>query len=405
MRVYICPEHPEKTYTSWRKFRGHWSTQHRGEECPPREEFLREMEREEVLGKKKEHKEELKEGATQREEVAGAIAAGEFILPEDPIPRLAKILEVHGVPGDLTTQILGVFQLHPGYRENPVNLHYLLTAKLPRKLHSSIPMMISAFTTQEGGYPEGIPMMGGQSGMGMGPMPPFMYGGGMSPYYSPTVEYQPYFRPPISGREEGREGERRERVKEANPVQDAVALLGTLMDLQGKLSPGEKEGGPSVQEIFEGFRATIEEVTKDSKDQQDKLITQMGGIQEANKATLEGIQGQLHQAEKDRLQDKIDTLVEAKDEERSEGLGTLLKEAGEGIGSQLEGVRGTLEKGMDKATSLVEKAVAVEGVAVPPTGEGAAKTPQGRTPGAAKDLLEAEAKIEELATKLAGGKK
>ncbi|GAI74134.1 unnamed protein product, partial [marine sediment metagenome] len=189
MRVYICPEHPEKTYTSWRKFRGHWSTQHRGEECPPREEFLREMEREEVLGKKKEHKEELKEEAAQREEVAGAITAGEFILPEDPIPRLAKILEVHGVPGDLTTQILGVFQLHPGYRENPVNLHYLLTAKLPRKLHSSIPMMISAFTTQEGGYPEGIPMMGGQSGMGMGPMPPFMYGGGMSPYYPPTVGY------------------------------------------------------------------------------------------------------------------------------------------------------------------------------------------------------------------------
>jgi len=405
MRVYICPEHPEKPYTSWRKFRGHWSTQHRGEECPPREEFLQEMEREEVLGKKKEHKEDLKEGAVKREEAAEAIATGEFILPEDPIPRLAKILEVHGVPGDLTTQILGVFQLHPGYRENPVNLHYLLTAKLPRKLHSSIPMMISAFTTQEGGYPEGIPMMGGQSGMGMGPTPPFMYGGGMSPYYPPTLGYQPIYRQPIGGHE-GTEGEeKRGRAKEPNPVQDAVALLGTIIDLKDKLMPSPTEGTPSVQEIFEGFRATIEEVTKDSKDQQDKLLVQMGGVQEANKTTLEGIQGQLHQAEKDRLQDRIDTLVEAKDEERSEGLGTLLKEAGEGVGAQLEGVRGTLDKGMDKVTDLVGKAVAVEGVTVPTTKEGITTAPGSRTPGAAKDLLEAEAKVEELAIKLAGGKK
>ena len=227
----------------------------------------------------------------------------------------------------------------------------------------------------------------------------------MSPYYPPTVGYQPYFKQPIGGREGTREEEGGGRVKEHSPVQDAVALLGTIVDLKDKLVPSAPEGSPSVQEIFEGFRATIEEVTKDSKDQQDGLIAQMGKIQEANQATLESIQGQLHQAEKDRLQDKIDTLVEAKDEERSEGLGTLLKEAGEGIGSQLEGVRGTLDKGMDKVTDLVGKAVAVEGVTIPPAGEGATKTPRSRTPAAAKDLLEAEAKVEELATKLGGGKK
>jgi len=54
MRVYICPQHPEKTYTSWRKFRGHWSTRHKGEECPPREEFMQEREKEEVIQYKKE---------------------------------------------------------------------------------------------------------------------------------------------------------------------------------------------------------------------------------------------------------------------------------------------------------------------------------------------------------------
>lgn len=402
MRVYICPEHPEKTYTSWRKFRGHWSTQHRGEECPPREEFLQEMEKEEVLGKKKEHKEELKEGAVIREEAAEKIAAGEFILPEDPIPRLAKILEVHGVPGELTAQILGVFQLHPGYRENPVNLHYLLTAKLPRKLHSSIPMMISAFTTQEGQYPEGIPMMGGQPGMGMGPMPPFMYGGGMSPYYSPTLGYQPVFRPPISGREEGREGERRERVREANPVADAVALLGTIVDLKDKLMPSPTEGTPSVQEIFEGFRTTIEEVTKDSKGQQDKLIAQMGEMQEGNRATLEGIQGQLHQAEKDRLQDRIDTLVEAKEEERSEGLGTLLKEAGEGMGAQVDGLRQSVTEGVDKIGDIVGKVVSTEGLPSGFPGESVPGAKKEKTVEEASKLWEAENAVEEIAKGLEG---
>lgn len=408
VKIYRCPEHPDKIYTSWRKFRGHWSTQHRGQECSPREEFQEEIEKDEVAKSRVLADQAGGAGRARKEEVLGEEPPygipGEPFLPEDPVPRLAKILEVHGVPGDLTTQILGVFQLHPAYRENPVNLHYLLTAKLPRKLHSSIPMMISAFTVQEGGYPEGIPMMGGQPGMGMGPMPPFMYGGGMSPYYPPTFGYQPVYRPPISGREAGEEERERRGARESNPVQDAVALLGTLMDLRDKLAPSGGEGTPSVQEIFEGFRTTIEEVTKDNKDQQDKLLDQIEKVQEANKAALEGIREQLHQSEKDRLHDKIETLEAAKDEERSEGLGTLLKEAGEGVGAQLEGLRGTVDKGMEKVTDLVEKAVTMERAPTEAPEKGAAKNQRSRTPSAAKELLEAESKVEELAKKLEGGK-
>ena len=41
--VYACSEHPEKVYSSWRKFRGHWTVCHKGEVCPPREEFYREI--------------------------------------------------------------------------------------------------------------------------------------------------------------------------------------------------------------------------------------------------------------------------------------------------------------------------------------------------------------------------
>jgi len=402
MRTYICNEHPEKVYTSWRKFRGHWSTQHRGEECPPREEFLQEMDKEEVLGKKKEYKEGLKEEAAVREEAAEAIAAGEFILPEESVPRLAKILEVHGVPGELTSQILGVFQLHPAYRENPVNLHYLLTAKLPRKLHSSIPMMISAFTTSEEGYPSGMPFGIIPGGMGPGAMPPFMMGGGYPPYYSPTFGYQPIHRQPIGGREEAAEESRKERIRESNPVKDAVALLGTIIDLKDKLMPSSGETSHSVQEIFEGFRATIEEITKDNKDQQDKLLNQMEKIQENNKATLEGIKEQFHQAEKDRLQDKIDTLEATRDEERSEGLGSLLKEAGEGIGTQVEGLRTSVTQGVDKLGSIAEKIVSVEGLPGSPLRRGGPGAEGKRTVGEASELLEVEAAVEEIARRLEG---
>ena len=401
MRCYVCPEHPGKVYTSWRKFRGHWSTQHRGEECPPREEFLQEMEKEEILGKKKEYKEELKEGSVMREEAAEAIATGEFTLPEDSIPRLAKILEVHGVPGDLTAQILGVFQLHPGYRENPVNLHYLLTAKLPRKLHSSIPMMISAFTTTEDNYPSGMPLGMMPGGVGPNVMPPYMMGGGYSPYYPPTFGYQPTYRPPISEHGTGEEEGRRVRVREANPVQDAVALLGTIIELKDKLMPSGGKDSTSVQEIFEGFRETIEEVTKDNKEQQDKLLEQMRGIEESNKATLDGIKEQLHQAEKARLQDKIETLQEAKDEERSEGLGQLLEEAGEGIGAQLEGIRGSVTQGMDRVGDLVGKVVSTEGVRLP--GLENKGIPGERSIATASELLEAEAAVDRIAQELQKG--
>jgi len=399
MRCYVCPEHPEKVYTSWRKFRGHWSTQHRGEECPPREEFLQEMEKDEIIEKKGEHKEDLKKTAAAKEAAAEEIATGEFVLPEEPGPKLAKILEVHGVPAELSTQILGVFQLHPGYRENPVNLHYLLTAKLPRRFHSSIPMMISAFATTEENYPSGMPLGMMPGGMGQGIMPPFMQGGGYPPYYPPTFGYQPIYRPPIGGREPVEEEGRRPRVREPNPVQDAVALLETMLSLKDKLMPSGGGESTSVQEIFEGFRSTIEEVTKNSTEQQDKLIAQMEKVQESNKATLEIIKENLHKAEKDRLQDKIEVLQESKDEERSEGLGQLLKEAGEGMGTQVEGLRTSVTQGFDKVGDLVGKIVTVEGSKFSGTGGTKAPTKE-KSIATATELLEAEAAVDRIAQEL-----
>ena len=399
-RVYICPDHPDKNYTSWRKFRGHWSTRHRGEECPPREEFLQEKEKEEVLEEKKERRETLKETAEKREGAEGAPVS--FELSEDPVPRLAQILQVHGVPPEAQSQILGVFQLHPQYQTNPVNLHYLLTAKLPRKLHQSIPMIISAFTTPDNDYPAGG-MMGMMPGMG-GPqmMPPYMMGGGFSPYYQQPMGYSPVYRPPISGRESSDEGEGRRRAKESSPVEDAVALLTTIMKLKDQLVGESKGGDTSVQEIFEGFRSTIEEMSKESKDQVTGLLGTIEKMEEGHKMALEGIKENLHRAELGRLEDKIDTLEKTKDDEKTEGLGTLLREAGEGMGSQIEGVRASVTEGIDKIGDIVKNTVVPGASMVFSTGQ-KLKTGNGpRSVADASNLLAAEEDLEALAKSLEG---
>jgi len=395
-RAYICPEHPNKTYTSWRKFRGHWSTQHRGEECPPREEFLQMVDKEERIEEKKERKEAQKEAAEEKREREET--PGEFILPEDPVPRLAKILEVHGAPADAIAQIIGVFQIHPGYQNNPVNLHYLLTAKLNRKLHSSIPMIISAFQNQDSTYPEGSPMMmmGGMGGPQM--MPPYMAGGGYPQYYPPSMGYQPMYRLPISGHESADDGEPRRRTKETNPVEDAVALLTTIMSLKDKLMPESTRGDTSVQEIFEGFRSTIEEMNKESKDQVRGLLDNMEKMDKAHEASLNDIKESLHNSEKENLRNQIQTLKETKDEERTEGLGTLLREAGEGLGTQMEGVRSSVTEGVNRIGSIVEKAV-TPGEGFPFRGgqTGASKGKGTKTVAEASQLLEAERELDALA--------
>ena len=104
-RIYLCPDHPDKSYTSWRKFRGHWSTQHRGQECPPREEFLQVVERETVLEEKREFREEKKERAEVKATFGQEIPRIGENLPEEPVERLATILDVHGIDRNTRTGV------------------------------------------------------------------------------------------------------------------------------------------------------------------------------------------------------------------------------------------------------------------------------------------------------------
>lgn len=399
-RIYVCPEHPAKDYTSWRKFRGHWSTQHKGEECPPRDDFLQQKEKEEILEDKNERKESMSEAAEIKRQVEVGDDPASFELSDEPIPRLTRILSVHGVESHVADQILGVFQLHPGYRDNPVNLHYLLTAKLPRKLHQSIPMMISAFTTQESSYPQGgmmgmIPGAGGQQSM-----PPYMMGGGYPPIYPPTFGYPPNYRPPIGGREPPEERESRGRVKETSSIEDAVALISTLMSLKDQLSGGNSEGTPQVKEIFEGFRETIEEMNKESKNQVDSLLQTIEKIEEEHKGAIKGIETNLHDAEKNRLLDRITSLEQIKDDEKTEGLGTLLREAGEGLGAQMEGVRSSITEGAGKVGEIVEKAMTAGASGALPTSPGAPTNKPVKSVADASQIMQAENELEVIAQEL-----
>jgi len=421
MKVYLCPTHPEKPYSSWRKFRGHWSTQHRGEECPPREEFLHEEEKTEFLEQKK----EFKEGGGFPKETISAPGVevndipiiGEGGLPEDPVRRLATILDVHGVDKLIRNQLLSIFQLHPGYKGNPVNLHYLLTAKLPRKFHQTIPMMINEFTASDGGYPEGMAIGGLQMGGSPGGYPPLMYGGGgysgYPPYYPPY--YPPVGRRPIGGYDEGEE-ERPSRRKEdpLGPMKDTVALVGALMDVMSKASGGKSDNLEKLSEdlrsSYEGLRSTLEEVIEKSREEKQELAGKYEGqiiaLKESFGSTLEKIKEELHGAEKARLQDKIATLENEKDEERTTGLGELMKEAGQGISSQLAEVGSSVSKGMDKVGQIAEKVATapmaiVEGRVTPPGGVKLHPGPKTLTE--AVQTIEAEDEVEILAKELERG--
>jgi len=417
MRIYRCEEHPEKVYTSWRKFRGHWSTKHRGEEVGEREEYRHEVDKDEVIEEKKERREEKKEAAGVKETLGEEGGLPEqFILPEEPLPRLARILQVHGVPEDITSHILGIFQLHPGYQTNPVNLHYLLTARLPKRLHPSIPMMISAFTTTDSGYPEGMPMMMGPGGMGPGVMPPYMMGGGYGggyPSYNPmTYGLPPYFRPPPGGRVGEEElGEREKGRGRGSRVSEElsgfVAMIGALKELGLAGGGSEGEATSHLRDIAEGMKDTVAEIVEKSREEKEAIMksfsVQMEGLREESRRTAETLKDAVHDSEKGRLQDRIADLESAKAQETSEGLGSMLREAGEGLGQQVEGVRQSIDKGLEKIGGVVDKVVAVE---MAPGGTKLASDklpPKGRSTKEARELMEAEEQVMALAQALETG--
>ncbi len=420
-KVYVCPAHPEKNYTSWRKFRGHWSTQHRGEECPDRETFVQEVEKAEIQEAKKELRENPVNPAKDETEVGtGAktqsplVALLETGLPEEGVPRLQAILTVHGVDESTMFQILALFQLNPAYQQNPINLHYLLTAKLPRKFHTSIPMIVNEFSNQTESSP-----LGGIGGMMMpgvtGQMiPPYLQGGfgGMNPYmmYNP-YSMMPPRRGPIGGGDEEEGGSRRRRSSEdEDPMTKTIALMGAFMDVVQKMTGGKSDETTKLSEdlraSYEGRSTTLAETigstNKEKNEIMEKFNSTINAMEENHRKEMDEVKELLHQAQMAKLEEKISTLEEQKTAEQTSGLGDLLKEAGEGVGTQAEGIRKSVENGVNKMADLAIKVA--ESASKPATPqpiqrEGVNQEPKRDLSNAAA-LIEAETAVVQLADKL-----
>jgi len=453
-RIYICPDHPEKPYTSWRRFRGHWSTLHKGEECPPRENFLQEVEAEDVPQMKQEYREELEAGGGISKHDESGSNYGRDIprvgvegLPEEPIARLATILDVHGIDKSIRDSVLSIFQLHPAYKDNPVNLQYLLMAKLPRKHHQIIPMMVSEFTMQEGATLEGAALGMLQPGLNSNMMPSYLYPGMSQGYYQPSFGYQNYGMRPMAGAvppgggypgygsegpvASGRGGEgdispgeeRKNNLQEVKEIvelvlashyksgdeeapkskkedlKETIAVIGSVMGLVREMTPQSdkaEESNAKMGEYLQDLRSTLEKVIAESAAERAALREEMNNtvreLMEQNRTTLTEMKDQLSEAEKRRLQDRIDSLEETKDEERTEGLGGLLREAGMGLGTQMSGVKDSIDKVVDK---IGDVAVTLPKVVPPQIPVEAPKTLE-----QAGQLFEAELQVEALARSL-----
>jgi len=332
-------------------------------------------------------------------------------LPEDPVSRLATILDVHGVDTNTRNQLLGIFQLHPGYKENPMQLHYLLTSKLPRRYHATIPMMVQSFNAQEGSYPEGVPM-GMMGGYGQPQVPPYAYGMQPQGYLSqfmPPYTYMPYPRGPMGNRQEEDTEERpsrgRERSDPMSSMKDMFAMMGTMLEFMNNAGRSKSEETQNLNETlrssYEGLRGTLEEVMEKARDEREEMRgvhrKEMDEIKETSRLQAEAVKDMFHESEKGRLEDKVARLEGDRDEERSTGLGELVREAGEGVNTQIQGIRESMDKGADKIGDIISKVGVPGGPQSSAIAEETGSGPKKRTVGQASDLMKAGEEVERLA--------
>lgn len=481
IKVYLCPDHPEKGYKTWRQFRGHWTNKHRGEEPEEKDYYLKE-----VPGVDKKGRilsEGMAEAILPREEsveppIAEAVVArakqemlsragidpvtasmsqptstpsspycvdipriGEGSLPEDPVERLATILGVHNVEKAIRDQILVIFQMHPGYRTNVANLYYLFTSKLPKRYHQSIPMMLSEFTAEEasplGDTPPFMLGMGGAGGGPMGMFPPGMGGyppAGMPfgyPMYPPRYPGggMGYDLPPRGSRHREDDDEPVSRKRE-DPITQTLGLVGAIADMMEKMGnkrgQGSDEGSLStvmketyenimrgveeqnapifqaLQESQDKFREAIEAIHENNRKNEENLKRQIDELKERHRKENDDLNRAIFQGKIEALQEKLNEIQEKKEEESSSGLGELVREAGMAIHTQTDGIRQSVQTGIDKMTTIAGDLVKNAGAGNPIQRNMQSGTPRTDVTKAASEL-EAESAVIALANKMGRG--
>jgi hypothetical protein len=116
-----------------------------------------------------------------------------------------------------------------------------------------------------------------------------------------------------------------------------------------------------MQDNFNALKTTLDNVVNNGRIEKEQLRDNFEARLEAVAASsqdmIETLKDTLHQTEKGHLQLEIQRLQSKSAEENSEGLGNLLREVGEGVGMQMEGLRNSLNNGLDKVGTIAEKAI------------------------------------------------
>lgn len=280
------------------------------------------------------------------------------MMSDDPLHRLAMILYVHQVPDKIRQTILGIVQLHPDHLHNPLNLHALLANTLDKKSQPRVQLMVSEFMSHENRQEDPFgympPLQPGiqQNQAGYNPgvgMYPQNYGG-QNRYNYPNP-MQPFAQP------QGPEQQ----------MQSLISMMTGMFKAMNEMT-GAGGGNDQVKEMRQELRLMRESSEKSAevfrKENQDLRLqyeAQMREVMENSRQQVDEMRNQLHTVEMARLQNQVLALQQTKTEEMSEGLGSLIRDLGEGVGAEMSAIRENVDGGLKQIGDFMKNSVSSSG--------------------------------------------
>lgn len=437
---FQCPHHPDKVYDQWIKFTGHWGHSHKGEPRPEKEDVEVELTDDFMEDNHEDSREELPitAGPSSPRSAAPAPAANqngsqgyvspfgqdiprlsEDIIPSDDTARLAMVLDMHQVDKPARDMVLTIFQMYPDvYQNNPVNLQQLLLTKLRKIYHPSVLMMVTEYGAgTQPTYPGGGMLLPGQG--------PGMYQGiypGMNPGMAQGYPQQfpgagmgygvglPMRVPPQNP-------QNTQPTQPKDPIDDMVRMMtgfGAMITAMNQMNAGGQQQSSQItqqmQQNFDGLKSTLDTVIRqtqvDKEAMRNDFQQRLEVVSAQSGEMLEAMKDALHETQLQNKEAEIARLRDMKEQEMSDGLGSLLREAGEGVGAQMEGMRQTLNSGLNKIGDLAHDMLTAPGRAINPgSGQPRQKVDIGRplTPGQAARAVQSENEIRRLIAEMGGG--
>lgn len=318
------------------------------------------------------------------------------MMTDDPLMRLAMILYVHGVPDKVRETIMGIVQLHPDHLQNPLNLHALLGNTLDKRFQPRVQLMVSEFMSHENrqedpfGYipPLQPGVQTGQGGYnaGAGMYPQNYPGYGKQNQYAYPNMMQPFAQP------QGPEQQ----------LQSLVAMMTSMFKAMTEMTGAgggnneeAKELRQEIRSMREASERNAETYRKEALDMRLNYEKDMREMAESSRKQVEEMREQLHSDQMTRLQSQVAALREARAEEMSEGLGSLIRDLGEGIGAEMSAIRENVDGGLKQIGGIVKNTMTAPGATSP--GADSSDSPEDSSPqrsiAEATELMETEEAI------------